>query len=167
MDDRVAQYPSLMPFATRWTSLGNYSRNLEPFDSRTDEWLQVYNAILSCDLKYKNVDIMTAYMSPPNRDDLAHLKESDLVSCRCSAISSMVSSPFCLDVQERGTQFLMATMGPLKDVLPFLWNLFTNPSPDSLEFRYPPGKYMRTMWLQISDIHIVVRIYRNVEATDC
>ena len=119
MDPRVASYPSLAPFADRWISYGTHSANLQAFDSRTRLWRRIFKAILACDLKDKNADILTMVSSAPKLKDSYEIEGSVVNSCSSNALLSLMASPFCLQVQQHLSHILVATMGPVRDLLPF------------------------------------------------
>ena len=123
MDPRVAPYPSLAPFADRWISYGSYSTNPQPFDSRTRLWRQIFNGILACDLKDKNADTLTMVKFPPKDKDMYENEGSVVRACSSNALISLMAPPLCLKVQQHLSHIIMATMGPVRDLLPFMYSV--------------------------------------------
>jgi hypothetical protein len=166
MDEGLPLSPDIIDVlktrSMRWTLIQGVLFNIDqPYDSRTQEWSQLVDLIISSSYKNEIMGIMINPRRPPLTYDSAPSEIFDHRLDPNNAISGIAESKFCKVVELRYIDILFAKFEPVAKSLPFILGFYNNPASDFFEARYPAGCYITTMGIWFKDWRIRVDLFRQ------
>jgi hypothetical protein len=140
--------------------------NIEYYDSRTIEWKSLVRVLCSSALANAMVIVDVYHQSPPNSADSAPNHLYGKWECETDTKEIVEKSPFCVKVEFKSIISFAYRMKPLKEALPFVLDVMTNPPKNSSDSRIPKGYYVRSMALRFKDFQVRAHIYREGQQGD-
>jgi hypothetical protein len=135
--------------------------NMEFYDSRSIEWKSLVIALCSSTLGGAMAILHIYPQCPPNRNDYTPKNLYGDWECDTDTNVIIENSPLCVKVEYKCIKSFAARMQPLKEALPFVLDLLTNPPRNSTDSHIAKGYYVRSMALRFKDFQVRVHIYRE------
>ena len=140
--------------------------NLEFYDSRSIEWKSLVISLCSSTLGGAMAILHLYPQCPPSLNDYTPKHLYGDWECDTDINVIIENSSLCVKVEYKCIQSFAARMKPLKEALPFVLDLLTNPPRHAIESRIAKGYYVRSMALRFKDFQVRVHIYREGQQGD-
>jgi hypothetical protein len=153
---------TLRKISRDWTfSNGLWSNRRKTLDSRSQEWKQLVNWLLSSSVRYQTMGILIQVALPPYIESAPPTSLFNEDIAPISAIESIASSRWCKEVEYNDKYQLIATLHPVMESIPFILGLYQQPDPNAFEARFPVGSYMTTLSMWTMNMCIRVHMFRQ------
>jgi hypothetical protein len=143
------------------TPIGNWCNDSRPYDTRTKEWDEFLQFVLSSPFEKEAMGMLIGPIDPINPADYVPIHATGKPPLDEHANFRLARSEFCIELSCCLSRHFVAKMGPVQHALPFVINTFTNPPPNLNESRYPKGAYVTTIWIWFKNWRIQIDAFRN------
>lgn len=155
---------SLKQFNIVWLVFNNdFLYNPLPLDTRTAEWRRFLSWLVCSSMQESSAGIMIFLQPPTDPADAPPKRVYSKKPRKKDAISAILNSLWCQPISDQPFTFFKTRVTPIREALPFIVQLYTNPTKGFEEARYPPGCYIRTINVSFKKWNIEIDAFRDPE----